>query len=164
MKRLLLAILALAVVAPVSAAPVEGTQVMYVGGSIPGLPQGTMGTLDTQRLDALVFQYASGKLEIPYLSIQSFQSSERLARRMGVLPTIAVGLVKRRQRRHFIEVTFRSADGSSQAAVLEVSKEMAQPVNAVLTARAPRPCPRPGSNAEAMTPCRVPHVTTYYSD
>ena len=164
MRRLLLALLVLAAVAPAHAAPVEGTQVMYVGGSIPGLPAGTLGTLDTQREDALVFQHPNGKLEIPYLSIQSFGYSERLARRMGVVPTIAVVLVKRRQRRHFVEVSFRGADGSAQAVVLEVSKEMAQPVTAVLTARAPKPCPRPGSKEPAVTPCRVPHVISYYSD
>jgi hypothetical protein len=161
MKRIIFALLALAVVVPAHAAIVEGSQVMYVGGSIPGLPQGTFGKLDTQREDALVFEYAGGKLEIPYHSIQSFQYSQRLARRMGVLPTIAVGLVKRRQRRHFIEVAFRGADGAPQAAVLEVSKDMAQPVNVVLLARAPRPCPGPGSKAEAVTPCRVPHVSVY---
>jgi hypothetical protein len=161
MKRLLFLVLALAASVPAQAAPVEGTQVMYVGGSVAGLPAGTMGTLDTQRADVLVFQHAGGRLEIPYNSIQSFQYSQRLARRMGVLPTIAVGLVKRRQRRHFVEVAFRGAEGSAQAVVLEVSKEMAQPVTAVLVARSPKPCKGPGAIEESPAPCRVTHVSIY---
>jgi hypothetical protein len=161
MKRIILALLALVVVVPAHAAIVEGSQVMYVGGSIPALPLGTMGTLNTQRTDALVFEYSGGKLEIPYQGIQSFQYSERLARRMGVLPTIAVGLFKRRQRRHFFEVSFRGADGASQAVLLEVSKDMAQAVNVVLLARSPRPCRRAESTAENVSPCRVPHVSIF---
>jgi hypothetical protein len=68
--------------------------------------------------------------------MQRYQYTQRLARKLGVAPTIAVGIIKRRQRRHMVEVYFRDESGVNQVAVFEVSKDRAAPVIAVLNARA----------------------------
>jgi hypothetical protein len=111
----------------------------YVGGTVPNVTEGQVGRLDTTVDRNLVFEYGSSRVEIPYASMQRYQYTQRLARRMGVAPTIAVGIVKRRQRRHIVEVFFRDASGVNQVAVFEVSKDRAAPVVAVLNARVPHP-------------------------
>ena len=57
--------------------------------------------------------------------MQRFQYTQPLARRLGVAATIAVGIVKHRQRRHVVEVYFRDTAGANQVGVFEVSKERA---------------------------------------
>ena len=144
---------ALAVLAPAlaHASGVEGTDVLYVGGSIPQLHAGQHGRLNTTLTDALVFEHSGGTFAIPYASMQRFEYTVPLARRMGALATFAVVLVRYRQRRHVVELNFRDQSGANQAAVFEVSKEQAKPVVAVLTARVPRP-----ATQGAVQPVRPP--------
>lgn len=134
----LLLLLALAAPAHSTARPiVEGSQVLYVGGTVAGMKEGTLGRLDTTEEQAIVFASGDAKVAIPYRDIQRFRYEEKLARRLGVVATIAVVLVKHRQRRHFIEIEYRSAEGTPQVAVFEVSKDNAQTLDAVLRARVP---------------------------
>jgi hypothetical protein len=137
--------------APAFAARVDGTSVLYVGGSIAQPPEGRLGRLDITVTDALVFDYAGGTLSIPYGSMQRFEYTVPLARRLGGLATVAVVLVKYRQRRHIIEVQFRDSSGATQVMVFEVSKDRAKPVVAVLNAKVPRPAP------QAAQPGRSPN-------
>lgn len=143
MRTAIVIVVALALAAPAfsepgRAAAVEGQQVMYVGGTIGDLQEGALGRFDLSREKGLVFEAAGMRTEIPYAQITSHTYTEKLARRLGVVATIAVVLVKRRQRRHFIEINFRSDDGTPQVAVFEISKDAVQTVTAVLNARAPR--------------------------
>jgi hypothetical protein len=135
-------LLMLAIVAPAHAKGVEGTEVRYVGGSMPGLRAGQQGLLNLTMPDQLLFEHAGGTFAIPYASMQRFVYTAPLARRMGVIPTIAVVLVKHRQRRHLVELHFRDQAGTNHSIVFEVSKQQAKPVVAVLSARVPRPAPQ----------------------
>ena len=139
MKGMLTALLTLSMAIPALASEVEGTHVMYIGGTVSNVKEGTVGRLDTTVNQALVFEQGDTRVEIPYASIQRFQYTQKLAHRMGVAATIAVVMVKQRQRRHIIELYFRDATGVNQVALFELSKERAGLVVAVLNARAPRP-------------------------
>jgi hypothetical protein len=145
MRAMLTVLLILSLAVPTSASSIEGTQVMYVGGTVSNLKEGTLGRLDTTVSQALVFEQDLNRVEIPYASIQRFQYTQRLARRLGVAATVAVVMVKRRQRRHMVEVYFRDPTGVNQVAVFELSKDRANLVVSVLNARVPRqmPAPRP---------------------
>lgn len=136
MKKFVALLLVILLAMPAGAAIVEGQQVMYVGGSIADMKPGAMGRLDITDEKELIFDSAGGRLAIPYHDIRSFTYSKKLARRTGVLATAVVVLIKRRQRRHFIEVSFTSAEGTPQVAIFEVSKDAAQSVVAVLRTRA----------------------------
>ncbi len=149
---------------PAGAAIVEGQQVMYAGGSIADLKEGAMGRLDVTDEKALIFDSAGGRLAIPYHDIRSFTYSKKLARRTGVLATAVVVLIKRRQRRHFIEVSFTGPEGTPQVAIFEVSKDAVQSVVAVLRTRAierraavtqPPGCNRQSYRAAACTQPRT---------
>lgn len=136
MKKFVALGLVILLAIPAGAAIVEGQQVMYVGGSIADMKPGAMGRLDITDEKELIFEAASGRLAIPYHDIRSFSYSKKLARRTGVLATVVVVLIKRRQRRHFIEVSFTSPEGTRQVAIFEVSKDAVQSVVAVLRTRA----------------------------
>ena len=143
MKAMLAAFLILSLAAPTLASEVEGTHVMYIGGTVSTLKEGIEGRLDTTVNHALVFEQGDSRIEIPYASIQRFQYTQKLARRLGVAATIAVVLVKHRQRRHVVELYFSDAAGVNQVALFELSKDRAGLVVAVLNARVPRPAPAP---------------------
>jgi hypothetical protein len=147
--------------APPSSGYVHGDEVIYLGGSFPGVKDGTLGKLNTGSDLALVFEHAGGKAEIPYKLIRSFQYQEKLARRLGAVLTVAVVLLKHRRRRHIIQIAYYDREGESRAAVFEVSKDKALPVVAVLEARSPKPCPYNGPNiredrTEEGQSCRIP--------
>ena len=144
MRAMLVVLLTLSMTVPALALAIEGSDVMYIGGSVAGVKEGTIGRLDVTANQALVYEHGENRVEVPYASIQRFQYSQRLARRLGVAATIAVVLVKHRQRRHVIELYFQDGTGVNQVAMFELSKERVAPVVAVLTARVPpRPAPAP---------------------
>ena len=124
---------------------VEDGQVLYVGGTAPGLAAGTLGSLDTTAETALIFHFTGSKLEIPYAAIESHEYSTEVTHHLGVLPAVAVGMVRIRKHRHYFRVTYLSADGVAQVAVFEVPKQMPRTLQAVLSARA--------SKAKTCSPC-----------
>jgi hypothetical protein len=144
MKRILA--LFLFVFTPLTTSAVEGGQVMYVGGTAVTLKEGVSGKLDTSSQTVLNFDYPGGKLVIPFEMIDSYEYSQRVARHLGVLPAIAVGLVKRRQRKHFLRISYHDESKAPQVAIFEVSKEMPHALLAILQVRAPQGC-KPPTNA-----------------
>ena len=142
MRAMLVVLLTLSLTVPALAAAIEGSDVMYIGGSVAGVKEGTLGRLDVTANNALLFNHGDSRVEIPYASIQRFQYTQKLARRLGVAATVAVVLVKHRQRRHVVELYFQDGTGVNQVAMFELSKERVAPVVAVLNARVtPRPVP-----------------------
>ena len=115
----------------------EDDRVKYVGGTARGIKAGMVGQLDTTSDSALIFEHSAGELEIPYASIQSFESSTQVARHLGVLPAMLVGLIRARQRRHFVRVSYHDPNGVPEAVVFEVPKRMPRTLQAILDARAP---------------------------
>jgi hypothetical protein len=148
MKRILC--LCLLLVIPFAALAVESGQVLYVGGSAANMKDGTLGKLDTASKDEIVFVYSGGKFAIPFATLDSYESSDRMARHLGVLPAVAVGLVRRRQRRHFFEFHYRDENHVAQVAIFEVPKDMPQTLLGILQARVPSAC-----KPETTSPCGV---------
>jgi hypothetical protein len=114
---------------------VDAGQTLYRGGTVPGLQAGTMGKLDLTRPDALVFSSGTSSVSIPYADIQKFEYQEKLARHLGVILTIAVVMLKHRQRRHFIQITYMDANRKEQAAVFEIAKDDVLATKASIEAR-----------------------------
>lgn len=140
----------LALLCSISALAVEDGQVRYVGGTAPGLSADSIGQLDTSSATALAFRYPGGDLVIPYAAMQSYQYTQEVAHHLGVAPAIAVGLVRKRQRCHFVRISYHDPDNVAQVIVLEVPKHMPATLLAVLQTRAPQGC-------KPKTTCAVPH-------
>src|SRR4051812_24600281 len=135
MKKLIAIALILTLAVPSFAAIVEGSQVLYEGGTAQELKQGTMGTFDTSSEEALLFNSSGGKLTIPYKRITDFRYEEKLARRLGVVLTIAVVLLKHRQRRHILTVQYLDEQSSPRVAVFEIAKDAPETVVPVIQSR-----------------------------
>jgi len=144
MKNFVTLFLLLALTLP--AVAVEDGQVMYFGGTVPVLTAGLVGRLDTTSETSVAFEYASNRLVIPYAAIESFQYTTEVTHHLGVLPGIAVALLKKRQRRHFFRISYRDADRTKQVAVFEVPKYMPRTLKAILETRAPQP-------SQSCSPC-----------
>ena len=114
---------------------IEDDQAMYAGGTVAGLHQGTIGRIDTSSKTDLTFEYPGSRLSIPYSSIDSFQYSREVKRHLGVLPAIAIALIKQRQHVHFFKISYRDEKSFSQIAIFEVSKRAPRTLEAVLQAR-----------------------------
>jgi hypothetical protein len=115
----------------------EGSDAVYVGGTISQLKVGGTGSFDFSRGTGLVFQYAGGSFEIPYQQIESYEHSKEVAIHLGVAPAIVVGLIKKRKRNHFVRITFKDGDNLNQVAVFEISYRLPQTLMPILAARAP---------------------------
>jgi hypothetical protein len=137
MKKLITFCLLLAFALPMAA--VEDDQVMYLGGTAAARA-GVVGHLDTTSEKALIFEYSREKLLIPYADIQSFEYSKEVTVHLGVMPAIAVGLLKMRRHSHYFRISYSGADAVSQVVVFEIPKQMPRTLQAVLQARAPQSC------------------------
>jgi hypothetical protein len=138
MKRVIACVLVLIFSLP--AVAVDDSQVVYVGGTASGVRAGTIGRLDTTSDADLIFEHSGSKFAIPYAGIESCQYSRELARELGVLPTIAIGLFKTRQHRHFFRISYHNSNQTAQVVIFEVPKQMPRVLEPVLQARVPRTC------------------------
>lgn len=121
----------------------DGAIVVYAGGTVPNLKPETEGRLDVSQPAAVAFVYASGKVAIDFDAIQSYEYSREVAHRLGLLPAIAVGLMRARKQNHLLRITYRDANNASQVAVFRISKHMPHTLLPVLQIRAPQaehPC------------------------
>lgn len=141
MNKLRLLWLILALTLP--AAAMADDHVLYAGGTIVTLKEGTLGVLDSTSASALTFAITATnatKLVIPYSQIESYEYSEPVAHHLGVLPAIAVGLLAHRQHKHIFRITYHDDGAAPQVAIFEVPKQMSRPLLAILQARAPQGC------------------------
>jgi hypothetical protein len=136
------AVFCLLLILALPAIAVEDGQVLYVGGTAPGLTAGVVGKLDMTPETSLTFEYAGNKLAIPYASIESFEYSREVTHHPGVLPAIAIGMVKMRRHRHYFRISFHGEDGVTQVVIFEAPKQMPRTLQEVLRARSPHKCPR----------------------
>jgi hypothetical protein len=143
-----------------SAFGVSGNEVMYVGGSVSVLNPGDIGTFETASTKELGFVSNGKRLSVAYDQIKRIEYHKEVAYHLGVAPAIVVGLIKRRERKHFITVTYADEAGERQAAVFEVSKSAPQPLLAILAARAPQAC----VISQEYRPCPVAARKTFTNE
>lgn len=118
----------------------QNDKAIYAGGTIPTLSAGTVGLLDTTSSDRLVFKCPGNRLLIPYASIDSFQYTQPVARHLGVLPAIAVALIKKRERKHLFRISYHDENGVNQVVAFEVPKQVSNTFLAILKTRAGKAC------------------------
>jgi len=144
--------LCLLLLLPLATIAVENTQVMYAGGTVVTLKEGTIGRLDTTSPAALTFECPGSQLVIPFAKIDSYEYSQQVARHLGVLPAIATGLVRHRQKRHFLRIAYQGENNAQQVAIFEVPKQLPRTLLAILQVRAPWGC-----RANAAAKCGQPN-------
>jgi hypothetical protein len=126
----------MAMLMSVQAMAMDGPEVPYVNGTAQGVKEGTVGTLDSSSATALKFQSGAAGFSIPYDGVSVYKYREENRFRLGVLPTIAAGIVKARSKRHLLTITWKDSQGVAEVVTLEASKDDALGLVAVLRARA----------------------------
>jgi hypothetical protein len=118
----------------------EQPDIEFVSGTVKGLTEGATGSLDMTTAETLEFRSGSGQFSVPYAEITNVKCHEENRFRLGVLPAIAVGLIKARSKRHFVMIEWKHADAPPEVVTLDLPKERARGLVAVLRARAPQAC------------------------
>ena len=149
MKRILAACPLLALVLALPAFALEDGQVLYIGGTAAALKEGVFGRLNTTSPALLIFETPESKLAISFDKIDSYEYSQQLARHLGVLPAVAVGLIKRRQRKHYLRISYHDEANAPQVAIFELPKQMPRSLLAILQLRAPQGC-KPRADAKCI--------------
>ena len=137
LKRVLAVLLVLSFLGEpaAGATAVRGKDVMYVGGTIPNLPEATIGVLDATSEKALRFESPKGKFEIPYENITSLEYGQKAGRRLGVALTITIWALFSKKRKHFLTIGFNDESDKPQGVVLEIPKGTAKSFIIILEVR-----------------------------
>jgi hypothetical protein len=120
---------------PLAEASVDSGEVMYVGGTIAGLPEATIGKLDTTSDKVLVFQSTKGRFEIAYENVTSLEYGQKAGRRVGVAIVISVWALFSKKRKHFLTIGFTDDKEKPQGVVLEIPKGTAKSFITILEVR-----------------------------
>ncbi|MCI0722753.1 MAG: hypothetical protein L0338_27845 [Acidobacteria bacterium] len=121
-------------------AAVRGREVMYVGGTIAEIPEGTKGLLDTKDKKVLTFESPQGSFEIPYDQITSLEYGQKAGRRLGVAITLTIWALFSKKRKHFLTIGFKDGEGDPQGVVLEIPKQYTKVFIATIEARSGIEC------------------------
>ncbi len=120
---------------PLAKASVDSREVMYVGGTIAGLPEATIGKLDTTSDKVLVFQSPRGRFEIPYDGVTSLEYGQKAGRRVAVAIVISVWALFSKKRKHFLTIGFTDEKEKPQGVVLEIPKGTAKSFITIIEVR-----------------------------
>jgi|SRR5437870_1452449 len=104
---------------------------MYSGGTVVTLGRHA-GKLVTTSPTALTFESSGSQLVISFAKIDSYEYFQQGARHLGAFPAIATGLVRHRQKRHFLRVSYKEESGAQQFAIFEVPKQMPRTLLAIV--------------------------------
>ena len=121
-------------------AAVRGQEVMYVGGTIQGLPEATEGELETSDPKLMKFHSSKGAFSIPYESVTSIEYGQKAGRRVGVAIVITVWALFSKKRKHFLTVGWKDDKDAPQGVVIEVAKGKPKTIITILEARSGLKC------------------------
>lgn len=111
--------------------------IVYVGGTLAAPAPGASVSLELSNPDALLLHSGSSTVTIPWSSITHWGCYRQNRHRLGVLPTIAAGLVAARLRDHFFSLAWTDSDHHPQAILIQVPSQLPGTIHVVLEARTP---------------------------
>ena len=134
-KSLALLLMAAFIWLPLAEASVTSGEVMYVGGTIAGLPEGAMGKLNTASDKVLVFESPKGRFAIPYENVTSLEYGQKAGRRLGVALTLTLWALLSKKRKHFLTIGYTDENEKPQGVVLEIPKGTAKSFITIIEVR-----------------------------
>ena len=114
---------------------VDRGEAMYVGGTIAGLSEGTMGRLETTSDKVLVFQSPKGNFEIPYENVTTLEYGQKAGRRLAVALTITIWALLSKKRKHFLTIGYTDGNDKPQGVVIEIPKGTVKSTITILEVR-----------------------------
>ncbi len=135
MKRVVALVLtAVFFIAPLAEA-LDSKKAAYIGGTVPGLSEGTEGVLNTKLEDKLTFTTKTQTLEIPYTQIESLEYGQKAGRRVAVAVLVSPLALFSKKRKHYLTIEYKDAAGKSQAGVFELGKEIVRTTLTIVETR-----------------------------
>jgi hypothetical protein len=135
MKRATLALLALS---PLLQAGGNGSRVLYVGGTVAGVPTKCSARIELDRADSLTLNIDKQSIQVSYQSIDTLEYGMRVSRRYWEAVVISPVFLVAKRRMHFLTIGYSDAEGRQQAVVLQVGKDEIRPLLVSLEARTGR--------------------------
>jgi hypothetical protein len=108
---------------------------VYIGGSVPGLPDSAKGTIDTTASDHFLFRSDSVDVRIPWEKINLLEYGQRVGRRIGLAIVISPMFLLSKSRKHFLTLNFQDEQGRQQALVFQLDKHRVRSTLVTLEAR-----------------------------
>jgi len=117
----------------------DSKKALYVGGTVPGLKERTEGISSTSDEKVFVFTYKNGekeeKLIVLYARINDLEYGQKAGRRIGLAVAVSPWLLLSKKRQHFLTIGYQDENGTQQAAVFELGKEIVRVTLASIEAR-----------------------------
>jgi hypothetical protein len=135
MSRALLALLALS---PLLQASANGDRVLYVGGTVAGVPTKSDARLELSADDFLTLSVRQRVIQIPYKDVNNLEYGMRVSRRYMEAVIISPMFLLAKRRSHFLTIGYADSNGKQQALVLRVGKDEIRPLLVSLEARTGR--------------------------
>ncbi len=135
MKPSLLILLALA---SLLQAGDTGNKVLYVGGTVSGLPNKTSIRIEVLEADVLTVTAKEISFQVPYKDITTLEYGLRVSRRYLEAALISPMFLIAKKKTHFLSIGYTDAEGHQQAMVLQVASGDIRPLLVSLEARTGR--------------------------
>ena len=136
--RVVILILALALLCSPCEAARPGSAVEYLGGTLVSLNPRTMGWLITTDSDSLVFNSRNSVIRVPYDRINQLEYGQKVDRRVWEAVLLSPLFVLLKKRDHYVTVGFELEDGRQQALLFRVNKDDVRGLLVSLEARTGR--------------------------
>jgi len=99
-----------------------GSQVLYVGGTVAGLPMKSGARIEFLEDDALRVTAKDKSIRIPFADINTIEYGMRVNRRYVEAVLISPVFLVAKRRTHFLTLGYADEHGQQQAMVLQVGK------------------------------------------
>ena len=124
-------------------AGIDGKKAMYVGGTVPGLPENVEGRLDTSSELALVFipdKKGIAPASIAWGAITDLEYGQKAGRRVGVAVAVSPLALFSKKRNHYLTMAYLNATtGKEEACVLELGKDIVRTTLKIIETRSGKP-------------------------
>jgi hypothetical protein len=135
MKRATLALLALSSLLQAGG---NGSRVLYVGGTVAGVPTKSSGRIELDQADSMTLVVHDQSIHVDYQNINTLEYGMRVSRRYMEAVLISPIFLVAKRRTHFLTIGYEDAEGRQQAIVLQVGKDEIRPLLVSLEARTGR--------------------------
>lgn len=119
MRRTLVVLLALSSLLQAGG---PGNRVLYVGGTVAGVPSHSSAEIDVRDENALSLHLRDKSISVAWSDVSNIEYGLHVDRRYLEAILISPLFLIAKKRSHFITIGYQDGDGHQQAVVLEVSK------------------------------------------
>ena len=124
---------------PPSVRGVDRGKAVYVGGTLSGVKEKAQAPIDLKGEESLVFApRGTAPVQIPWSGIEEVEYGQKVGHRVKTAILLSPLALFSKNRRHYVTLAWKDAEGRDQAAVFEFDKDDIRPALASIRARSGR--------------------------